>query len=86
LGREFPGEDGGLTGDPEVLHDGELGEDLALHHLDEARVDLGPALDVRGQVDQDGRMVQEAAICPALLRSPARLTLQRDRVLNRLEK
>ena len=39
----FPGEEGA---EEEVLHDGELAEDLREVHLDEARVDFVPGLDL----------------------------------------
>lgn len=45
----------------EVLHDGELGQDLGVEHLDHAFVDLAPAVADAGDVEENGAVFPEGA-------------------------
>lgn len=46
----------------EMLHDGELAQDLGVEHLDHALVDLSPAVLDAGHVEQDRAVFPEGAL------------------------
>lgn len=59
LGVNVPGEE---RAEGEVLHDGELGKDLGVEHLDHALVDLAPAVLDPGHVVEDRAVLPEGAL------------------------